>query len=174
MGITVNFFYFYFLFAVFVPISYSIEDAQTQITKSRTQKNIAGEGCGLIQWHWFVLQTMAITASVSFLSPSPSRLFCLQNHNPLSQPLFSLPFHSHAFPTFASPKKRLKPTAIPQNITPSAQASNDSAPMLPPYNVLITGSTKGSCFSSGSHLVLILLCPLSLLTSVKMPLSTQS
>ncbi|KAL6349806.1 hypothetical protein AAG906_001693 [Vitis piasezkii] len=90
---------------------------------------------------------MAITASVSFLSPSPSRLFCLQNHNSLSQPLFSLPFHSHAFPTFASPQKRLKSTAIPQNITPSAQASNDSAPMLPPYNVLITGSTKGIGFA---------------------------
>ncbi|CBI27402.3 hypothetical protein VitviT2T_001187 [Vitis vinifera] len=90
---------------------------------------------------------MAITASVSFLSPSPSRLFCLQNHNPLSQPLFSLPFHSHAFLTFASPQKRLKPTAIPKNITPSAQASNDSAPMLPPYNVLITGSTKGIGFA---------------------------
>lgn len=90
---------------------------------------------------------MAITASVSFLSPSPSRLFCLQNHNPLSQPLFSLQIHSHAFPTFASPQKRLKPTAIPKNITPSAQASNDSAPMLPPYNVLITGSTKGIGFA---------------------------
>ncbi|XP_034692838.1 chlorophyll(ide) b reductase NOL, chloroplastic isoform X3 [Vitis riparia] len=90
---------------------------------------------------------MAITASVSFLSPSSSRLFCLQNHNPLSQPLFSLPFHSHAFPTFASPQKRLKPTAIPQIMTPSAQASNDSAPMLPPYNVLITGSTKGIGFA---------------------------
>ncbi|KAJ9709448.1 hypothetical protein PVL29_001093 [Vitis rotundifolia] len=92
---------------------------------------------------------MAITASVSFLSPSPSpsRLFCPQNHNPLSQPFFSLPFHSLAFPTFASPQKRLKPAAIPKNITPSAQASNDSAPMLPPYNVLITGSTKGIGFA---------------------------
>ncbi|KAL4599317.1 hypothetical protein ACB092_11G118600 [Castanea dentata] len=84
----------------------------------------------------------------TFPSLSSPLLFSKPNHSPFSQPPYlSTPqFNRYTFLSVSS-RQNQKPFAVNFNSqivnAESSSTSNTSEPMLPPYNVLITGSTKG-------------------------------
>ncbi|XP_062175123.1 chlorophyll(ide) b reductase NOL, chloroplastic isoform X3 [Alnus glutinosa] len=95
---------------------------------------------------------MAITPSLHSTSPSLSPLLSPKTHHsflfPFSQP--HLPIRKFDRYTFLTVGPRhnlhlsLRPCAVNLNSqTIKAEASVNREPMVPPYNVLITGSTKG-------------------------------
>ncbi|KAF5446380.1 hypothetical protein F2P56_032014 [Juglans regia] len=90
---------------------------------------------------------MAITPSLHFTSPSLSPLFSPKTHSsfiyPFSQPQNSIrKLHCCSFLNVCS--RQNSPCAVNLNSRiVKAQASLQGEPMVPPFNVLITGSTKG-------------------------------
>ncbi|KAF3954201.1 hypothetical protein CMV_020426 [Castanea mollissima] len=84
----------------------------------------------------------------TFPSLSSPLLFSKPNHSPFSQPPYlSTPqFNRYTFLSVSS-RQNQKPFAVNFNSqivnAESSSTSNTREPMLPPYNVLITGSTKG-------------------------------
>lgn len=95
---------------------------------------------------------MAITASIHFTSPSFSPLFYPKTHgsflSPFSQPQNSIrKLDCCSFLSVCS--RQNSPCAVNLNSRiVKAQASLQGEPIVPPFNVLITGSTKGQslCF----------------------------
>ncbi|KAG6630814.1 hypothetical protein I3843_13G038300 [Carya illinoinensis] len=90
---------------------------------------------------------MAITASIHFTSPSFSPLFYPKTHgsflSPFSQPQNSIrKLDCCSFLSVCS--RQNSPCAVNLNSRiVKAQASLQGEPIVPPFNVLITGSTKG-------------------------------
>ncbi|MED6210874.1 hypothetical protein PIB30_068267 [Stylosanthes scabra] len=87
------------------------------------------------------------TVSSSFNFPSPTLSSHHHNHQ---LRLSSFPFNGFSYPTVSSRQNTCMPRGtlhcslkIPTSCAFSAVASLNREPMVPPYNVLITGSTKG-------------------------------
>nr|POE53211.1 chlorophyll(ide) b reductase nol, chloroplastic [Quercus suber] len=84
----------------------------------------------------------------TFPSLSSPLLFCKPHHPPFSQPpyLSTLQFNRYTFLSVSS-RQNQKPFAVNFSSqivnAESSSSSNTREPMRPPYNVLITGSTKG-------------------------------
>ncbi|MED6181086.1 hypothetical protein PIB30_016226 [Stylosanthes scabra] len=86
-------------------------------------------------------------SSTSFNFPSPT---LSSHHHNRQLRLSSFPFNGFSYPTVSSPQNTCMPRGtlhcslkIPTSCAFSAVASLNREPMVPPYNVLITGSTKG-------------------------------
>lgn len=87
----------------------------------------------------------------TFPSISSPLLFSKPHHSPFTQPpyLFAPQFNRYTFLSVSS-RQNQKPFAVNFSsqivYAESSSSSNTREPMLPPYNVLITGSTKGQLF----------------------------
>ena len=101
---------------------------------------------------WAPLASMAISPSLYSTSSSLSPLLFPKIHHsflfPFSQPHLTIrKFDRYTFLTVGSRQNlhlSLRPCAVNLNSqTIKAEASVNREPMVPPYNVLITGSTKG-------------------------------
>lgn len=87
----------------------------------------------------------------TFPSLSSPLHFSKPNHSPFSHPPYlSTPQFNRCTFLSVSSRQNQKPFAVNFNSqivnAESSSTSNTREPMLPPYNVLITGSTKGQLF----------------------------